>query len=371
MPTDAFPEIAPLIAAAKANGIDARAVLARVVTDLFVSRKLHIEAELAQFVALIEPLIRTIDTQAAIPVARKLALHAETPRAVIEALLARDDEASHETLRLAITLDLRTLDILAEQGSRLVALAIASRARLAATTARILVARNEAAIDRALAAPHEPSMPSDVLSLLVLRAQDNPDLAMLVLSLAELPFLERCSLFLQADPQQREVIVGEARRRAFLLRARPSPFTREDIDQAIWALRGTGNARLADALVALLGLSPDEAMAIVTDSTGEALVLALRACGARPAPIVDLLLSRALHLSRSVERIFALDFLARETSGAAAAMVVQAFAGTKARPTRQAQSPGVRRETERPERQSSPVRGELPQTGFKRREIKR
>jgi hypothetical protein len=41
MPSDAFPEILPLIAAAKADGIDARAVLARVITDLFVSRNIH------------------------------------------------------------------------------------------------------------------------------------------------------------------------------------------------------------------------------------------------------------------------------------------------------------------------------------------
>ena len=149
MSSDAFPEILPLIAAAKADGIDARAVLERVITDLFVSRKLHAEAELAQFVALIEPLIRTIDTQSAIPVARKLAVYSETPRVVIEALLARDDEASYDTLRLASCLDTRTLDILAERGSRFVALAIASRAAIGETTASILVARNEEMIDRA------------------------------------------------------------------------------------------------------------------------------------------------------------------------------------------------------------------------------
>src|SRR5438132_1523439 len=118
MSSDAFPEIAPLVAAAKADGIDARAVLARVLTDLFIGRKMHVATELEQFAALVEPLVRAIDMPSAITVARKLAAHAETPRAVIEALLARDDEASHATLRDAVMLDQRTLDILAERGSR-------------------------------------------------------------------------------------------------------------------------------------------------------------------------------------------------------------------------------------------------------------
>ena len=356
-----------MIAAAKADGIDARAVLARVITDLFVSRNPHTEAELVQFVALIEPLIRAIDTQAAIPVARKLALHADTPRSVIESLLVRDDEASLETLRHAVSLDLRMLDILAERGARLVGLAIASRARLAETTARILVARNEPAINRALARPREPGLPGDVTSLLVSRAHEDAELATRLLSLPDLPFRERCSLFLEADPQQRLVIAAEAHRRAFLTRARPSPFMREDIDQTLLGLCGAGHARLAEALAGLLGLGAEEAMAIVADATGEALVLALRACGARPEPISALMLARGLHLSRSVERIFALDRLARETSGAAAAAVVQAFAETRKRPVRQAPAQAGRRETERGERQ----RVDTVQPAYKRREVKR
>jgi uncharacterized protein (DUF2336 family) len=369
MAPDAFPEILPLIAAATANGIDARAVLARVVTDLFVGRKLHVHAELAQFVALIEPLIRAVDTQTAVCVARKLAAHVETPRAVIESLLAREDEASYETLRIATCLDLRTLDILAEQGSRFVALAIASRPAIGETTARILVARNEAAIDRALARGAEPQLPADVVSRLVARASGNPDLARHVLSLEDLPFLERCSLFLEADPQERAAMASEATRRAFLARARPSPFMREDIDEAVLDLGGAGNARLAEALATWLGLPSGEAQAIVADSTGEALVLALRACGARPGPIAALLLSRGLHLSRSVERIFALDRLARETSGTGAAAILSAFAQTKARPTRHVAQQGAGRDGEKPERQPAAARGELAQAGaFKRRE---
>jgi hypothetical protein len=369
MPSDAFPEIVPLIAAAKADGIDARAVLARVITDLFVSRKLHVEAELTQFVALIEPLIRAIDTQSAIPVARKLAVYAETPRVVIEALLARDDEASYETLRLASCLDTRSLDILAEQGSRFVALAVASRAAVAETTARILIARNEAAIDRALARPFEAPLPRDVTSLLVSRAHENPELAICLLSAPDLPFHERCSLFLEADPQERAMIVDEATRRAFLVRARPSPFTREDIDAVVLALCGAGPARLSEELASLLGLPPAEAVAIVADANGEALVLSLRACGARPEPVIALMLSRGLHLSRSVERVFALDRLVRGTSETVAATVVSAFAQAKPRPTRQIAPQGTGRQAEKPERQNAVSRLELPQSAaFKRRE---
>ncbi|MFI5012988.1 MAG: hypothetical protein ACHQAY_11650 [Hyphomicrobiales bacterium] len=372
MTPDAFPEIAPLIAAAKANGIDARAVLARVLTDLFIGRKLHMPAELTQFEALVEPLIRAVDTQTALAVARRLAVHAETPRAVIEALLARDDEASYETLRGAVMLDLRTLDILAERGARSVAVAIALRNRLAETTARILVDRNETAIDLALARRSEPALPADVVSLLVARARRNPDLARALLAFDSLPFLERCTLFLEADPPERAAIAAEATRRAYLTRQRPSPFAREGIDEAVLDLGGQGNAPLAEALASWVGLPLSEAEAIIADSTGEALVLALRACGARPAPIVALLLRRGVHLSRSVERVFALDHLARETSGTGAAMILSAFAQTRPRPTRHLAVTGTARDVDRTERAQAQLRTELPLASpFKRRERSR
>jgi uncharacterized protein (DUF2336 family) len=334
MPPDAFPEIAPLITAAKADGIDARMVLARVLTDLFVGRALHTHDELVQFEALIGPLIRVVDTQTAIAVANKLAGHAEIPRAVIEALLAREDEASYASLRGAVMLDLRTLDILAERGSCLVAVAIASRHGVGETTARILAYRDEAAIDLALARKPELDLPADVVSLLLARARGNPELAKLMLARQGVALLERCALFFEAEPQERAAMAAEATRRSFLARARASPFARQGIDEAVLALGGQGKERLAEALASWLGLGASDALAIAADSTGEALVLALRACGARPAPIVTLLLRRGVHLSRSVERIFSLDRLARETSGAGAAIIVQAFARIMPRPAR-------------------------------------
>ena len=49
----------------------------------------------------------------------------------------------------------------------------------------------------------------------------------------ETPFLERCALFLEADPPERATIAAEATRRAHLTRQRPSPFGREGIAQAV------------------------------------------------------------------------------------------------------------------------------------------
>jgi hypothetical protein len=143
------------------------------------------------------------------------------------------------------------------------------------------------------------------------------------------------------------------------------------MDAEVRALIGVAHVRLSEALTEMLDLPPDEAGAIVQDSTGEALVLTLRACGARPEPIVALLLSRGLHLSRSVERIFALDHLARETSGSAAAMILSAFTQAKPRPARRMAAQGAGREGDRGERQPLPARGEMSQATFKRRERKR
>ncbi|MBV9751347.1 MAG: hypothetical protein JO188_02395 [Hyphomicrobiales bacterium] len=366
MPPNAFPEIGPLITAAKADGIDARMVLTRVLVDLFVGRSWHSRDELIQFEALVEPLIRIVDTHTAAAIAGKLARHAETPRGVIEGLLAREDEASYIVLRDAVMLDQRTLDILAERGSGLVAVAIASRAEITETTARILVFRDEASIDSALARNTALNLPSDVVSLLCARARGHAELAKLMLARAGLGLRDRCALFLEAEPQERAAIAAEATNRVFLTRMRPSPVARRDADEVVLSLAGHGKEKLAGTLTEWLGLRTEDARAIVDDATGEALVLALRACGAPSSSIVALLLRRGLHLSRSVERIFSLEGLARETSGAAAALIVDAFAQIRPRPLRHLAAPRPLREFA-----SSGVEEPASAEGFKRRERKR
>jgi hypothetical protein len=346
MAHDAFPEVAPLIASLAADGIDSRTVLARALTDLFVCRSLHSQAELEQFEALVAPLIGAIDLHSATVVARKLAAHAETPRAVLDALLARDDEASFQLLRDGVTFDTAELDRLAGEGSRFAAVAIASRPSLAETTAAILADRDECVVDLALARRPVRELPEPVLALLVGRARSNADLARLLLASPGLPFLDACALFPQAEPHVRAAMAAEATRRAFLLRARPSPFLRGRVDEELARL-GADREALAAALADWLGLTRDDAAGMVADATGEALILALRACGARPEAIVALLLRRGVHLSRSVERVFALDHLARETSAAGAAMVVQAFAQARPRPARHVVAPGLPRDPDR------------------------
>ncbi|MBV9432153.1 MAG: DUF2336 domain-containing protein [Hyphomicrobiales bacterium] len=365
MPANAFPEIGPLILAAKADGIDPRMVLARVLTDLFVGRVMHTNDELVQFEALIEPLIRIVDVQTGLAVAAKLAPHVETPRGVLEALLAREDEVSFAVLRDAITLDRRTLDILAEQGSGLVAAAIATRNDIAETTARILVYRDELPVDLALAQKPRRDLPGDVVSLLCARARGDLALAKLLLERPSLGLRERCALFLEAEPHERAAIAAEATRRGFLTRGRPSPYAREELEMAIHELAGQGNEKVVEALASWLGVSLEDARRIVEDSTGEPLVIALRACGARPEPIVTLLLRRGVHLSRSVERIFSLERLARETSGAAALMVLEGFAQFRARPLRHVAAQRPFRETPMPS--AEPVFA----GSFKRRERSR
>ena len=86
------------------------------------------------------------------------------------------------------SLDQRTLDILAERGSRRVAAAIAARDGLAEATARILVYRDEAPTDLALAQKSKRDLPPDVVSLLCARARGNLVLAELMLARQASPF---------------------------------------------------------------------------------------------------------------------------------------------------------------------------------------
>ena len=53
-------------------------------------------------------------------------------------------------------------------------------------------------------------LPADVVSLLVARSRGNADLARLVLASPHLPFQERCSLFLETEPQERAAIASGA-----------------------------------------------------------------------------------------------------------------------------------------------------------------
>ena len=315
MPPDAFPEIGPLIAAAKADGIDARMVLARVLTDLFVGRMLHTRDELVQFEALVEPLIRIVDTRTAVAVADKLARHAETPRGVIEALLGARGRSE---LRGA-----------ARRGHARSAHARHSGgAGLAPGGGRHRVARRHCRGD---CAHPRLSRRSPDRSCACAKAEARSAARCRVASLRQgarqsrarqayaCPAKPRLSRTLRALPRGRAAGTGRDRGRGDAPRlfdeGAPEPLRATRCDEAVLALAGQGKEKLAEALAAWLGLGFDDAQAIVDDPTGEALVLALRACGARPEPIVTLLLRRGLHLSRSVERIFSLERLARETSG--------------------------------------------------------
>src|SRR6185295_12582901 len=96
--------------------------------------------------ALATGLIPLVDIETAATVARKLAPHPQTPRPVLDALLARAPEIAEIVLALTPHFDRDLVVDMASNGEIRFALAVASRCDLDAELLERLVARREASI---------------------------------------------------------------------------------------------------------------------------------------------------------------------------------------------------------------------------------
>ena len=189
-------------------------------------------------------------------------------------LLRRRDRSSLIVLSEGIGLSPIMVAHLAKLGSIEEARAIAACPTLSEDILSYLIARNDPMIDRIIAECSGEPLPDPILQALTTHAFNDARLARTLLSRTDLPSPFRASLFAHASPRERIAILNLANRSASL-RAHPvRPIRLNALGEAI----ELGDASALTSLLSdYLDISVDPLYAMLSETSGATLALALRA----------------------------------------------------------------------------------------------
>ncbi|MCJ2034425.1 DUF2336 domain-containing protein [Methylobacterium sp. J-068] len=313
---DDAPDLSGLIELSRLDNLDLKPVILRVQTDLFLSASVRDRKTVSAFASLAGGLIPIVDDETAEIVARKLAPFPDTPPALLAALAARGGAARDAILAQAPILTQTVIDAALSDGSD-VGAALASRPDLSRSTLAEMIARDDSAIDRALAENPALNLQGEMLARLVARARRTPDLAQRLLARPELAHGDVAPLFLMADETRREAI-GHAILATAALRAMPAAPREAGAVLTGFSARGDVAGFVA-ALTEMLGL-PKGFLAATPDPSlrYELLTVALRAAGLHEEEAVYIFLTLNEGVARSVDRVFDLVKLFRTVPRAGA-----------------------------------------------------
>ena len=261
--------------------VDIRPVLLRVLVDLFVCKEHHAQADLDQFEDMMQHLLDDADADVRLIVAEKLALHAATPRSLLDRFLGYGGTIAVPVLEHA-AVDEETLLGVANWGLTAAARAIAGRGDLDLPIAAALAERPEPEILRALARNAAAPIDRSAFQYLVRRSRDDEELARALLARDGYP-ADRAAMFLVANSEQRAAIMLSARREDLSPESRRMRLGPEETA----ALTGVERAILSPdrdgfdtALAVALRKPLSDVWRLIDDPKGEPLALALAAIGA-------------------------------------------------------------------------------------------
>ena len=322
-----FPFLASLASSGRASD---RRIWLRVATDHFIITESSDLSKLAEFVDAMSAQLAAADSATRLEIARKLSPCARVPARLFAALMSIDSDACDYVLEHAVACDDRELDAAAARGGRR-AIAVAKRRNLDRQIVNRLAAQDDVAVLIALANNPAVRLEGAALSDLVRRArrlaEQEGDRRLADALLERQPVRpEFASLFLCANPSQRIELLLAAQRSQL---GRPGGFSSPMRSSTIDELEQAAVARRPERFVVLLeealGCSRELAGAIVEDSTGEPLAVALAALGAANEVLVRILISNDLQTGASYQRIRALARLNNALNRNAAMMVIAAL----------------------------------------------
>ncbi|MEF3367400.1 hypothetical protein V3H18_12720, partial [Methylocystis sp. 9N] len=304
------------------------ASLLRAVVDQFVGRTMHPPGDVKQLEQLALGFIDILDSETVARVALPLCFHPETPQTIFARLFDKGGAAAALAFQFAPFVAPRDMIATAEHGPIAFAAAIARRRVLDRETVAALASRSEPEILRALAGNLSAHLDAGSRRALVLAARDDATLARMLLDRDDLD-IDPEPLFLAATRLERKAIVLTACRRALTSGTAETP-RRADaafvarLEEA--ALRRDRDA-MAGLLADALDCRKDRARALVADSHGEALALALSVIGVSIEQATHILQGVAPAKAQNPEAAGALAALMRSTPQRAAARLVGAIVG--------------------------------------------
>ncbi len=329
--SDTPPDLSGLLELSRIEQLDLKPVILRVQTDLFLRAPHRDRAMRETFESLACGLIPTVDDETARIVAEKLGAHAETPPAVLDALLARGGSVRAAVLAGSATL---TADIasqaLADPATSDEPMPATLTARLAALPALRREAIEDLSrdgrreVDLALAANRDIALTGAPLRRLIDRARGAADLARLLLARSEPSPSDLAPLYLYADAAGRQAIARTIEATAAL---RPCAPVSRGLGTALIGLSTNRNVpAFVGTLAEALGLPADFVTAVAeADARYDLLALAMRAAGLHEEEAVYVFLTLNQGVARSTERVSALVALFRAVSRPAARDLLSAI----------------------------------------------
>ena len=317
--------------AAASGDFDAVQVAFRVKVDMLVANGEPSAGEIAALDALATALVPRIDELTAVSLAGKLANWPHTPESVRSLLFARDGRVAAAILAGNAPLPLGvTLEETVQNGHVEIARNIAARAGLTEALCMDLLDRDDAGIDRALAANTNFDLPRGCMDVLVDRARQDRACAELLLARKELSQTDVVPLYLLASDARR----GAMRTSLEQLSNISPPRLGASLSDTEWLaldyMAGTDLDAAMGMLTWHLGAGTTLAAVLVRDETREATALALRALDLPVEKATRFLLRLRDAAATSVPRIFGHVELMRTTSPGAALRILVAISGDAA-----------------------------------------
>lgn len=303
------------------------AALLRAIVEQFIGRQMHPVADVKQFERLTLGMIDIVDVAAVARILRPLCGHPETPPAIFERLLARGGPCAELALQFSSLVSQADLAAAAQGDDPALACAVARRSDLDREIVARLIQRRETEALRALAANCAVRLDSAARRVLIQAARDDVTLARSLLDRDDFD-ADNEALFLAATRHERRDIILNACRRALAA----GQFETHMADPAVLARLEAAAIRndragMAAILAEAFDCRKERAAAILADTQGETLALALAALGVDPDAATRIFLCADAAISHDTNRVRALVALVRSTPSRAAAQIVASVTG--------------------------------------------
>ena len=302
-----FPKLEGLDSLARRDGVDIRPTLVRVLTDLYVQKPAHSAEEERHYTELALRLIDSVDLATRATIAKKLGAYASAPPAVARRLARDVIEVAEPILRHSRVLTAADLDAVVRDFGASHASVIAARQEPLPQTATPVLRQTPAA-----------SSAQDPLS------HDSE------IGLAE--------LFFSAQPAERRMLLMSL---GSVEAEKPQAVQPVETNRALEAAAlGRDRAGFMKMLESALGLTREQSERIVTDPSGEPLLIAAKALAMPSVALQRILMFIDPAIGESVQRVFDLAGLYERVSADAAHKIIASLRGREpVRPRRPAHRP--------------------------------
>lgn len=295
-----------LIELSRRDGVEIRPTLLRVLVDLYIQQPMHTASEAARFTELVCRLVEHADQPTRIAIATRLAPYSGTPCAVALRLAREEMAVAEPLLRLSNALGAAELHAILELKSVPHAIAIAARPDLPQSVA-------------ARIASHAPNSSGQMSSAETDHAPDQPI----------------AGRFLEAEAAERLQILAALHRLGPLeSREWRTSIPAAILDRLEQAALRREPLEFARLLEHSLDVPPPIAERIVSDPSGEPVLVLLRALAAPIETVTRILLLLNPDIGQSVQRVYALTKLYETIAEPVAQYLAQAW---RTQPRRRAQ----------------------------------